>query len=42
MFLHDGEANKHGIVDALAVMDHNMMSSAGQNLAVVMFSVMEP
>jgi len=38
MFLHDGEANKHGIVDALAVMDHNMMSSAGQNLAVVMFS----
>jgi WD40 repeat protein len=38
MFLHDGEADKHGIADALAAMDRNMMSSAGQDLAVVMFS----
>jgi uncharacterized caspase-like protein len=38
MFLHDGEADKHGIADALAAMDRNMTSSAGQDLAVVMFS----
>jgi uncharacterized caspase-like protein len=38
IFLHDGEADKHGIVDALAAMDRNMTSSAGQDLAVVMFS----
>jgi uncharacterized caspase-like protein len=38
MFLHDGEADKHGIADALAAMDRNMTNSAGQDLAVVMFS----
>jgi WD40 repeat protein len=38
IFLHDGEADKHGIADALAAMDRNMTSSAGQDLAVVMFS----
>jgi outer membrane protein assembly factor BamB len=38
MFLHDGEADKHGIADALAAMDRNMTSSTGQDLAVVMFS----
>jgi len=31
-------ANKAGIFDALAAMDRNMASSAGQDLAVVMFS----
>jgi uncharacterized caspase-like protein len=36
--LHDSEADKHGIADALAAMDRNMASSAGQDLAVVMFS----
>jgi WD40 repeat protein len=38
IFLHDGEADKHGIADALAAVDRNMTSSAGQDLAVVMFS----
>jgi Caspase domain len=38
MFLHDGEADRHGIADGLAAMDRNMASSAGQDLAVVMFS----
>jgi hypothetical protein len=38
MFLHDGGADKGGIFDALAAMDRNMTSSAGQDLAVVMFS----
>jgi hypothetical protein len=38
MFLHDGEADKGGIFDAFAAMDRNMTSSAGQDLAVVMFS----
>jgi WD40 repeat protein len=38
IFLHDGDADKHGIADALAAMDRNMTSSAGQDLAVVMFS----
>ena len=38
MFLHDGEADKHGIADALAAMDRNMKSGVGQDLAVVMFS----
>jgi uncharacterized caspase-like protein len=38
IFLHDGEADKHGIADALAAMDRNMTSSAGEDLAVVMFS----
>ena len=38
MFLHDGEADRGGIFEALAAMDRNMTSSAGQDLAVVMFS----
>ena len=38
MFLHDGTADKSGIFEALAAMDRNMKSSAGQDLAVVMFS----
>jgi WD40 repeat protein len=38
IFLHDGEADKHGITDALAAMNRNMASSVGQDLAVVMFS----
>jgi WD40 repeat protein len=38
MFLHDGAADKDGIFDALAAMDRNMASNAGQDLAVVMFS----
>jgi uncharacterized caspase-like protein len=38
MFLHDGAADKVGIFEALAAMDRNMTSSAGQDLAVVMFS----
>jgi uncharacterized caspase-like protein len=38
IFLHDGEADKHGIADALAAVDRNMSSSAGQDLAVVLFS----
>ena len=38
MFLHDGAADKAGIFEALAAMDRNMTSSAGQDLAVVMFS----
>ena len=36
--LHDGTANKTGIFDALAAMERNMGSGAGQDLAVVMFS----
>jgi uncharacterized caspase-like protein len=38
MFLHDCTADKAGIFDALAVMDRNMESGAGHDLAVVMFS----
>jgi uncharacterized caspase-like protein len=38
IFLHDSQADKGGIFDALAAMDRNMMSSSGQDLAVVMFS----
>jgi caspase domain-containing protein len=38
MFLHDGAADRGGIFEALAAMDRNMTSSAGQDLAVVMFS----
>jgi hypothetical protein len=38
IFLHDGTANKDGIFDALAAMQHNMANDAGQDLAVVMFS----
>jgi hypothetical protein len=38
IFLPDGEADKTGIFEALAAMDRNMTSSAGQDLAVVMFS----
>jgi hypothetical protein len=38
MFRHDGEADKHGIADAFTAMESNMASSAGQDLAVVMFS----
>jgi Caspase domain/PQQ-like domain len=37
-FLHDGEADRGGIFEALAAMDRNMTSSTGQDLAVVMFS----
>jgi WD40 repeat protein len=36
-FLHDGTADKAGIFDALAAMQHNM-AATGQDLAVVMFS----
>jgi WD40 repeat protein len=38
IFRHDGDADKHGIADAFAAMESNMASSAGQDLAVVMFS----
>jgi hypothetical protein len=38
IFLHDSQADKHGIFDALASMNRNMASDAGQDLAVVMFS----
>ena len=38
MFLHDDEADKGGIYDALAAMDRNMMGGAGQDLAVILFS----
>jgi uncharacterized caspase-like protein len=38
MSLTDRTADKHGINDALAVMNRNMANSAGQDLAVVMFS----
>jgi hypothetical protein len=37
-FLHDGTANKDGIFDALAVMERNMTTATGGDLAVVMFS----
>jgi hypothetical protein len=37
MFLHDSEADIRAILEALATMDGNMTSSAGQDLAVVMF-----
>ena len=37
-FLHDGTADKAGIFEALAAMERNMASGAGQDLAVVMFS----
>jgi WD40 repeat protein len=36
--LHDATADKAGIFDALAAMERNMGSGAGQDLAVVMFS----
>jgi WD40 repeat protein len=36
--LHDSTANKTGIFEALAAMERNMGSGAGQDLAVVMFS----
>ena len=36
--LHDSTADKAGIFDALAAMERNMGSGAGQDLAVVMFS----
>jgi WD40 repeat protein len=36
--LKDGTADKAGIFDALAAMERNMGSGAGQDLAVVMFS----
>src|SRR5215467_3274584 len=36
--LHDRTADKAGIFDALAVMERNMGGSAGQDLAVIMFS----
>jgi WD40 repeat protein len=38
MFLPDDKADRAGIFEALAKMDINMTSSAGQDLAVVMFS----
>ena len=38
MFLHDETADKAGIFDALDAMKINMAGSAGQDLAVVMFS----
>jgi outer membrane protein assembly factor BamB len=38
MFLHDDKADRTGIFEALAVMERNMTGSAGQDLAVVMFS----
>jgi hypothetical protein len=38
IFLHDSEADRGGIFEALAAMDRNMAGSAGQDLAVVMFS----
>lgn len=38
IFLHDGEADRGGIFEALDAMSLNMASSAGQDLAVVMFS----
>jgi WD40 repeat protein len=37
-FLLDGTADKAGIFEALAAMDRNMRTSAGHDLAVVMFS----
>ena len=38
IFLPDGAADKGGIFEAFAAMHRNMMRSAGQDLAVVMFS----
>jgi hypothetical protein len=38
IFLYDSTADKVGIFDALAAMEHNMEASAGQDMAVVMFS----
>jgi hypothetical protein len=38
VFLHDSEADKAGIFDALAAIDRNMTNSVGQDLAVLMFS----
>jgi hypothetical protein len=37
-FIHDGTANKDGIFDALAVMERNMTTATGLDLAVIMFS----
>src|SRR5262249_40842294 len=38
IFLRDATADKAGIFDALAAMERNMASGAGQDLAVIMFS----
>jgi WD40 repeat protein len=37
-YLHDGEADKAGIFNALAKMKANMVKGAGQDLAVILFS----
>ena len=38
IFLHDREADRAGIFDALAATEHNMAANVGQDVAVVMFS----
>jgi WD40 repeat protein len=38
IYLHDATADKAGIFDALAAIERNMAGSAGQDLAVVLFS----
>jgi uncharacterized caspase-like protein len=38
IFLHDGEASKNAITDALNVGERNIAKGTGQDLAVVMFS----
>ena len=38
MYLHDSAADKAGIFEAFAAMEHNMEASTGQDVAVVMFS----
>ena len=38
IFLPDDKANKAGIFDALAAMQHNIAAATGQDLAVAMFS----
>ena len=38
IFLHDSEADRAGIFEGLAAVDRNMTGSAGEDLAVVMFS----
>jgi Caspase domain len=38
IFLHDSTADRAGIFDALAAVERNMTSSAGDDVAVVMFS----
>jgi hypothetical protein len=37
-FLHDGTANKDGIFEALDLMERNMATATGGDLAVIMFS----